>query len=102
MGNVTNAENLPGNCCVEVPCTVRGGTIVPGHAGCLPEACAALNRMAVNVQLLTVEGVLTGQRDLLYQAAYVGPLLSAQLKLDQIRDLVDEVLDAHQFAGSPA
>ena len=32
-----------------------GGTIVPGRVGLLPEACAALNRMAVNVQLLTVE-----------------------------------------------
>lgn len=104
MGNITNAGNLivnlPDNCCVEVPCTVRGGAIVPGHVGRLPEPCAALNRMAVNVQLLTVEGVLTGKRDLLYQAAYVDPLLSAQLNLDQIRDLVDEVLAAHDLAGS--
>jgi alpha-galactosidase len=106
MGNVVNTGhligNLPENCCVEVPCTVRGGTIVPGRAGPLPEACAALNRMAVNVQLLTVEGILTGRRDLLYQAAYVDPLLSSQLSLDRIRQLVDELLDAHELAAVPA
>ena len=105
MGNVVNTgrliENLPENCCVEVPCTVRGGTIVAGRVGPLPEACAALNRMAINVQLLTVEGILTGRRDLLHQAAYVDPLLSAQLSLDGIRQLVDELLDAHELAGVP-
>ena len=104
MGNVVNTggliENLPENCCVEVPCTVRGGTIVSGRVGRLPEACAALNRMAINVQLLTVEGILTGQRDLLYQAAYVDPLLSAQLSLDRIRQLVDELLDAQELVAA--
>lgn len=106
MGNVVNTgrliENLPENCCVEVPCTVRGGTIVAGRVGHLPEACAALNRAAINVQLLTVEGILTGRRDLLYQAAYVDPLLSTQLSLDRIRQLVDELLDAQELAPSPA
>ena len=72
-----------------------GATIVPGRVGSLPEACAALNRLAVNVQLLAVEGILAGRRDLLHQAAYVDPLLSARLGLDQIRNLVDELLDAH-------
>ena len=104
MGNVANTgnlvSNLPDECCVEVPCTVRGSTIVPGYVGRLPESCAALNRMAINVQLLTVEGILTGNRDLLYQAAYVDPLLSAQLKLDEIRNLVDDVLDAHELTRS--
>lgn len=104
MGNVTNSggliSNLPNDCCVEVPCTVRGSTIVPGHVGRLPEPCAALNRMAINVQLLTVEGILRGERDLLYQAAYVDPLLSAQLKLDDIRRLVDDILDAHELGHS--
>lgn len=106
MGNVVNTghliDNLPENCCVEVPCTVRGGTIVPGRVGHLPEACAALNRMAINVQLLAVEGILSGRRDLLHQAAFVDPLLSAQLGLDEIRRLVDELLDAHEPAAVPA
>jgi alpha-galactosidase len=106
MGNVVNTghliENLPENCCVEVPCTVRGGTIVAGRVGALPEACAALNRMAVNVQLLAVEGILSGRRDLLHQAGYVDPLLSSQLSLDLIRQLVDELLDAHELAGVAA
>jgi hypothetical protein len=45
---------------------------------------------------------LAGRRDLLHQAAYVDPLLSGQLSLDRIGQLVDELLDAQQLAGVPA
>ncbi len=58
--------------------------------------------MTINVQLLTIEGILTGRRDLLHQAAYLDPLLSAQLGLDEIRQLVDELLDAHELVAAPA
>jgi alpha-galactosidase len=106
MGNVSNTghliDNLPENCCVEVPCTVLGGKVIPGRVGRLPEACAALNRMAINVQLLVVEGILTGRRALLHQAAYVDPLLSTQLSLERIRELVDELLGAHELVPAPA
>jgi alpha-galactosidase len=103
MGNVLNAgemvANLPRRCCVEIPCYVDGGRIVPGVMGQLPEQCAALNRMAVNVQLLTVEGVLTRRRDAIYQAALVDPLLSAQLTTDETVALVDDLIESH---GNPS
>ena len=58
MGNVVNTglfvSNLPANACVEVPCYVDGGEIVRGFVGLIPEQCASLNRVQVNVQLLTV------------------------------------------------
>jgi alpha-galactosidase len=84
---------------VEVPCFVDGGAICPGSVGRLPEQCAALNRSQVNVQLLTVAGILERSRDTIYQAAFLDPLLSAQLTLDEITSLVDELIAAH---GNPS
>ncbi len=103
MGNVVNSagliSNLPAGACVEVPCYVDGGEIVRGFVGAIPEQCAALNRTQVNVQLLTVAGILQHDRDMIYQAAFLDPLLSAQLTLDEITDLVDELILAH---GNPS
>lgn len=99
MGNVVNAgalvSNLPDDACVEVPCFVDGRGITPGHVGRLPEQCAALNRAQINVQLLVVKGVLEHDREAIYQAAFLDPLLSAKLTLDEITSLVDELIAAH-------
>jgi alpha-galactosidase len=103
MGNLVNIAsaiaNLPTGACVEVPCYVDGGAIVPGLVGELPEQCAALCRTQVNVQLLTVEGILEHRRDAIYQAAFLDPLLAAQLTLDEITSLVDDLIAAH---GDPS
>jgi alpha-galactosidase len=103
MGNVTNSgpliTNLPVQACVEVPCFIDGGDIVPGFVGALPEQCAALNRLHISVQLLTVAGIRQRSRETIYQAAFLDPLLSAQLTLDEITDLVDELVAAH---GNPS
>lgn len=103
MGNVANTggmvANLPTDCCVEVPCFVDGREIVPGVVGPIPEQCAALNRSAVNVQLMTVAGILDRRKDAIYQAALLDPLLSAQLSTDDTVALVDELIDAH---GNPS
>ncbi len=73
-GNVLNTGlilNLPAAACVEVPCLVDRN----GVQGCyaLPEACAALNRTAINVHLLTLEAAFTRRRDSVYQAALGSP-----------------------------
>ncbi len=103
MGNVGNqaglVSNLPTGCCVEVPCFADAGSVVPGVVGALPEQCAALNRTAVNVQLLTVAGILEHSRDAVRQAALLDPLLSAQLSTDQTVALVDDLVEAH---GNPS
>ena len=49
----------------------------------------------VNVQGLTVEAALTGRREPVYQAAMLDPHTAAELSLDEIRSLVDDLLDAH-------
>jgi alpha-galactosidase len=63
--------------------------------GDLPEQCAALNRTNINVQLLTIEAALTRNRDAVYQAAMLDPHTAAELSLDQIRNLCDDLIAAH-------
>ena len=97
-GNVANhsfIDNLPHGCCVEVPCLVDGNGVQPTRVGSLPPQLAALMQTNVNVQALTVEAVLTGNRDHIYHAAMLDPHTGAELTLDEIREMVDDLLEAH-------
>ena len=97
-GNVPNhglIENLPPACCVEVPCLVDANGVQPTTIGALPPHLAALMQTNVNVQSLTVEAALTGNRDHVYHAAMVDPHTAAELDLDQIWSLVDDLIEAH-------
>jgi alpha-galactosidase len=96
-GNVPNTgliPNLPDGCCVEVPCLVNGNGIQPTAVGPLPPQCAAVNRTNINVQELAVEAALTGNREHVYHAVALDPLTSAILTLEQIRAMVDEMIEA--------
>jgi alpha-galactosidase len=97
-GNVANhnlIENLPAGCCVEVPCAVDKNGVQPLRIGRIPTQLAALMQTNINVQALTVEAILTGNRDRIHQAAMFDPHTAAELDLDQIRALVDDLLAAH-------
>jgi alpha-galactosidase len=97
-GNVLNhglIDNLPQGCCVEVPCLVDKNGLQPTKVGALPPQLAALMQTNINVQGLTVEAILTGKREHLYHAAMLDPHTAAELDLDQIWSLVDELLEAH-------
>jgi alpha-galactosidase len=97
-GNVRNRgliDNLPGDCCVEVPCVAGEDGIVPQAVGALPRHLAALIQTNVNVQGLTVDAALTGNRDSVYHAAMLDPHTAAELSLDEIAALVDDLLAAH-------
>ena len=101
-GNVPNRvrdglliDNLPADCCVEVPCVAGTGGIEPQPVGALPRQLAALIQTNVNVQGLTVEAALTGRREAVHQAAMLDPHTAAELSLDEIAALVDELLVAH-------
>jgi alpha-galactosidase len=98
-GNVLNhglIDNLPQGCCVEVPCLVDKNGIQPTHVGALPPHLAALIQTNINVQALTVEAALTGEREHIYHAAMLDPHTAAELDLDQIWSLVDDLLEAHR------
>jgi len=97
-GNVPNdglIDNLPRDCIVEVPCLVDGNGVQPTTIGSLPPHLAALMQTNINVQSLTVEAALTGKKDHVYHAAMLDPHTSAELDLDQIWSLVDDLLAAH-------
>jgi alpha-galactosidase len=97
-GNVPNTgliDNLPDGCCVEVPCLVDGNGIQPTAVGPLPPHLAALMQTNINVQALTVEAALTRKRAPIYHAAMLDPHTAAELDLDQIWSLVDELIEAH-------
>jgi alpha-galactosidase len=96
-GNVPNwglIDNLPVGCCVEVPCLVDGNGIQPTSVGSLPTQLAALNRTNVNVQELIVEAALTGDTEAVHHAVMLDPLTAAVCTLPQIRDMVNEMLEA--------
>ena len=97
-GNVPNRgliSNLPDGCCVEVPCVVDGDGVRPQTVGALAPQIAALVQTNVNVQSLTVEALVTGRREHVYHAAMLDPHTAAELDLDTIWRLVDDLLDAH-------
>ncbi len=103
-GNVPNwmtasggqlVDNLPRACCVEVPCTAG---YARHHARARRRAAAhlaALMQTNVNVQALAVEAALTGSRDAAKRAAMLDPHTAAELPLDEIAALMDELLDCH-------
>jgi alpha-galactosidase len=97
-GNVSNEgliDNLPQGCCVEVPCRVDGNGVQPTPVGALPPHLAALIQTNVNVQALTVEAALTGKREHIYHAAMLDPHTAAELDLEQIWALIDDLIEAH-------
>jgi len=97
-GNVMNCgiiDNLPQGCCVEVPCLVDKNGVRPTRIGSLPPQLAALMQTNINVQSLTVEAALTRKREHIYHAAMLDPHTGAELDLEQIWNLVDELLEAH-------
>jgi alpha-galactosidase len=61
----------------------------------LPEQCAALNRAAINVQLLTIRAARSKKRDDVYMAAYMDPHTAAELSLDDIKSMCDDLFEAH-------
>ena len=97
-GNVLNdglIDNLPQFCCVEVPCLIDKNGIQPMKVGELPPVCAALNRTNINVQELVVQACLTGDKESVYHAAMLDPHTAAELSLDEIWSLVDDLFEAH-------
>ena len=88
-------DNLPSNCCVEVPCLINTNGFMPQKIGKLPEQLTALMRTNINVQILTAEAALTKKREHIYHAAMLDPLTGANLTIDEIYDMTDKMIEAH-------
>ena len=104
-GNVLNTggliENLPPEACVEVPSLVDGWGIHPTHIGKLPLQLAAMNMTNINPQLLTIEAAVTRKKEHIYHAAMLEPHTAAELPIDMIISMCDELYEAHEKAGYP-
>lgn len=85
---------LPPESCVEVPCLVDGGGIVPGRIENFPEQLAALDRSMINAQILGAQGALSGDRRTIFHAIAADPNTQSKLGLDEIRAMTDELFEA--------
>ncbi len=97
-GNVLNRgfiTNLPAEACVEVPCLVDGKGVHGTFVGALPVQCAAMNMTNINVQLLTIEAAKTRKLEHIYQAAMLDPHTASELSIDEIKNMVDDLIEAH-------
>lgn len=97
-GNVINngiIPNLPSEACVEVPCVVDGTGINPVYVGELPLHLAAMNISNIMPQLLAIQAAVTKSRDDVYHAAMMDPHTAAELSIDDIIAMCDEMIEAH-------
>ena len=93
-GNVSNdglIDNLPQDACVEVPVLATRNRLEPIHVGALPPQCAMLTGLNAQIEMMVVEGCLTGDPRLIYQAITHDPLTAAKLSLAEIRQMVNEM-----------
>jgi alpha-galactosidase len=98
-GNVPNTQlitNLPEGACVEVPVYADSGGLHPIHVGALPPQVAPLNRITVASEEMAVEAALTGDPRLVYQSIVYDPLTAAVLSLEEIKEMVEEMLDQNR------
>ena len=97
-GNVLNTgliTNLPSDACVEVPCLVDANGINPCHVGRLPVQLAGMNMTNINAQLMTIEAARTKKKEDIYRAAMLDPHTAAELSIDQIVAMCDDLIEAH-------
>lgn len=91
--------NLPSAACVEVPCMVDSTGINPTFIGDLPIQLACMNMTNINAQLMTIEAARTRNREDIYRAAMFDPHTAAELSIDDIVAMCDELIAEHQKAG---
>ena len=55
-----------------------------------------MNRTNINVQLLAIKAAVTKKKDYIYQAAMMDPHTAAELSIDDIRAMCDDLIVAHK------
>ncbi len=98
-GNVANTglvTNLPEGACVEVPVWVSRKGFEPVHVGALPPQCAALTNLTAQIEEMAVEGALTGDSRLVFQAICYDPLTSAVLSMAEIKQMVNQMFEQNK------
>lgn len=91
-GNVANKDlitNLPADCCVEVPVWVSKKGLEPVHVGALPPQCAMLTGLSAQIEEMAVEGALTGDPRMVFQAILHDPLTASVCSMAEIKEMVN-------------
>jgi alpha-galactosidase len=94
-GNVRNKaiiDNLPADCCVEVPVLASKHGLEPIKVGPLPPQLAIINNTSARCEDLAVEGAVEGDPRKVFHAVLMDPLTSAVLGMEETRSMVDEML----------
>ncbi len=97
-GNIPNKgyiPQLPEGAAVEVPVLVDSNGLQPTVVRDIPPQLIGLMRTNINVQELTVAALVEENRAHIYHAAMLDPHTAAELDLDQIWALTDDLLAAH-------
>ena len=97
-GNVMNnglIANLPANACVEVPIMVVENGLNPCVVGDIPDQLAGLNMTHIAVHNMTIKAAVTLEKKYIYMAAYLDPHTRDQLTFDEIKNLCDDLIEAH-------
>ena len=97
-GNVMNENgkiitNLPKNCCVEVPITIKNG-FFPKENIELPSICSALCISNIIVQKFAVQAAISRDRTKIYHAILLDPNTASICSPSEIREMVDEMFEA--------
>jgi alpha-galactosidase len=93
-GNVANTgliTNLPQDACVEVPVWASKKGLTPTYVGALPPQLAMLTGITSQLEEMAVEGALTGDPRLIYQAIAHDPLTASMLSLAEIKQMVNQM-----------
>jgi alpha-galactosidase len=54
-----------------------------------------MNMTNINTQLLTIEAAVTKKKETIYQAAMLDPHTAAELSIDDIVNMCDDLIEAH-------
>ena len=98
-GNVMNhgiIENLPYDCCVEVPILASRNSLEPIHIGAMPDQLATLINTTARCEVMAVDAALERNPRKVFHAVAFDPLTSAVLSLDQIKEMVDEMMEKNK------
>jgi alpha-galactosidase len=98
-GNVANKgliDNLPQDACVEVPVWVSKKGLEAVRVGSLPPSVAMLTGITSQLEEMAVEGCLSGDPRLVFQAIAHDPLTASLLSLAEIRQMVDEMFEVNK------
>ena len=97
-GNMPNKgaiSNLPHDAIAEVPTLVDRSGLQFTNVGALPPQLIGYMQPHVTQHELFIRAAMEGRRDHVYQACMFDPLTAAQLTLDQIVEMCDELIEGH-------